>query len=553
MALAGGLLMLTGCNKKLSKFESDYFTTTPTPMETVGQNVPATVTGHIPAKFMVKNAKVTTTPVLKWSSGEAKGERTVIQGEDVRDNGQVVSYKNGGTVQIPFIVAYEPGMAQSDLWLEFEVDQNGKIYALPQVKVGRGVIATSTLASAATVNPAIAKDSFQKVVNEKFTANINFLVNQANIRNSETSSDAYKALNAQLKEAAAAPDREIAGLTINSYASPEGTYEFNEQLAQKREASTTTLLENQLKKDKISDFGELTSSFTPEDWEGFQQLLEKSNIQDKELILAILQMHKDPAEREKEIRNLSSVFNEIKEQIRPQLRYSRIVASINVLGKSDQELVELFNKDPQKLTVDEMLYVATLTNDNAKKMDVYEKVCQQFPTDFRGFNDLGATQFAMRDYSGAKQSFEKALRLNPQSKEAEMNLGLLAMLNNDMNRAGTLLGGAAALPEAGDALGVYYLSQGDLNKALSSFGSAKTNNAALAQILAKDYQSARNTLAAISNPDATTYYLAAVLGARTGSENMVMTNLRQAIRLDSSILSKARKDLEFANYNLNSL
>ena len=510
MALAGGLLMLTGCNKKLSKFESDYFTTTPTPMETVGQNVPATVTGHIPAKFMVKNAKVTTTPVLKWSSGEAKGERTVIQGEDVRDNGQVVSYKNGGTVQIPFIVAYEPGMAQSDLWLEFEVDQNGKIYALPQVKVGRGVIATSTLASAATVNPAIAKDSFQKVVNEKFTANINFLVNQANIRNSETSSDAYKALNAQLKEAAAAPDREIAGLTINSYASPEGTYEFNEQLAQKREASTTTLLENQLKKDKISDFGELTSSFTPEDWEGFQQLLEKSNIQDKELILAILQMHKDPAEREKEIRNLSSVFNEIKEQILPQLRYSRIVASINVLGKSDQELVELFNKDPQKLTVDEMLYVATLTNDNAKKMDVYEKVCQQFPTDFRGFNDLGATQFAMRDYSGAKQSFEKALRLNPQSKEAEMNLGLLAMLNNDMNRAGTLLGGAAALPEAGDALGVYYLSQGDLNKALSSFGSAKTNNAALAQILAKDYQSARNTLAAISNPDATTYYLAAV-------------------------------------------
>lgn len=553
MALAGGLLMLTGCNKKLSKFESEYFTTTPTPMETVGQNVPATVTGHIPAKFMVKNAKVTTTPVLKWSSGEAKGERTVIQGEDVRDNGQVVSYKNGGTVQIPFIVAYEPGMAQSDLWLEFEVDQNGKIYALPQVKVGRGVIATSTLASAATVNPAIAKDSFQKVVNEKFTANINFLVNQANIRNSETSSDAYKALNAQLKEAAAAPDREIAGLTINSYASPEGTYEFNEQLAQKREASTTTLLENQLKKDKISDFGELTSSFTPEDWEGFQQLLEKSNIQDKELILAILQMHKDPAEREKEIRNLSSVFNEIKEQILPQLRYSRIVASINVLGKSDQELVELFNKDPQKLTVDEMLYVATLTNDNAKKMDVYEKVCQQFPTDFRGFNDLGATQFAMRDYSGAKQSFEKALRLNPQSKEAEMNLGLLAMLNNDMNRAGTLLGGAAALPEAGDALGVYYLSQGDLNKALSSFGSAKTNNAALAQILAKDYQSARNTLAAISNPDATTYYLAAVLGARTGSENMVMTNLRQAIRLDSSILSKARKDLEFANYNLNSL
>ena len=134
-----------------------------------------------------------------------------------------------------------------------------------------------------------------------------------------------------------------------------------------------------------------------------------------------------------------------------------------------------------------------------------------------------------------------------------MNLGLLSMLEGNMQQANEQLGAAAGIPEAGDALGVYYLQRGDLSKALTSFAGAKTNNAALAQILAKDYATARTTLSAIAEPDATTYYLAAVLGARTGSENMVITNLRQAIRLDSSLLGRARNDLEFARYNLNAL
>ncbi len=553
LGLAAAMVVMTGCNKKLSKFESDFFNTTPRPIETVGSNVPATVTGRIPAKFMVKNAKVTATPVLRWDGGEAQGEPTVFQGEDVRANGQVVGYADGGVVQIPYSAEYEPGMAQSDLWLQFQVDQKGKMYALPDVKVGNGVIATSTLASAKTVTPAVAKDNFQKVIKELYSANIHFLINQANVRTSQTSSQQYIDLQKELRAAAAAPDREITGVEINSFASPEGSYDFNEKLAAQREKNTTAVVEGQLKKDKIQEFGELTSSFTPEDWEGFQQLVEKSNIQDKELILSVLKMYKDPEEREREIRNLSSVFNELADQILPQLRYSRIVASVNVIGKSDQEMVDLFNNEPSKLNVDEMLYLATLTNDNSKKMEVYNRVCEQFPQDYRGFNDLGMTQYVAGDYRAAKANFEQALRLNPQSKEAEMNMGLISMLEGDMDAAAQRLGAAASVPEAGDALGVYYLTQGDLNKAVSSFGSAKTNNAALAQILAKDYTAARSTLSAISNPDATTYYLAAVLGARTGSENMVMTNLRHAVKLDPSMLQRARKDLEFANYSLGSL
>lgn len=553
LALGVAVVGMTGCSKKLGQFKSDFFTTVPTPLETVGENVPGTITGKIPAKFMVKNAKVTATPVITWDNGESAAQPVMIQGENVRANGQVVNYKEGGTVTIPFNVAYQAAMAKSDLYLDFAVDQNGKMYALPRVKVGYGVVATSTLASAKTVTPAVAKDNFQRVINEKYSADIHFLINQANIRANQTDKSDYIDLNKRLQEANSAANQEIAGITVNSYASPDGNLNFNTQLAEKREANTTKYMENQLKKDKITEFGELTSSFTPEDWEGFQKLVEKSNIQDKELILSVLKMYPDPEQREQEIRNLSSVFNELADQILPQLRYSRVMASINVIGKSDQELIQLFNTNPKELTVDEILYIATLTDDNTKKMEVYNKAAELYPKDYRTFNDLGLTQYVAGDYAGAKSNFEHALRLNPSAKEPEMNLGLISMVNHDYSKAQEQIGAAAGVPEAADALGVYYLTQGDLAKAVRTFGDSKTNNAALAQILSQDYSAAKSTLASIKSPDATTYYLTAILGARTNNENMVMSNLRQAVKLDKSLLNRAKSDLEFAKYNLSYL
>ena len=558
--LAAGVLVLglTGCSKKLGQFKSDYFSTVPTPLETVGEMVPGTVKANIPSKFMVKNAKVSATPVIQWATGagsygEPSATPVIFQGEDVRANGQVVNYANGGMVNIPFSIKYTPEMAKSNLFLDFTVDQNGKIYSLPRVKVGEGVVATSTLASAKTVTPAVAKDNFQKVISEKYTADIHFLINQANIRANQTSKTDYIDLNKKLMEANAAPNQEIAGITINSYASPEGSLEFNTSLAEKREANTTKLVEGQLKKDKITEFGELTASFTPEDWEGFQQLVEKSNIQDKDLILSVLKMYPDPVEREREIRNLSSVFNELADQILPQLRYSRVMATINTLGKSDQELLNLFNTDPTKLTEEEMLYLATLTDDNMKKMEVYNTAAELHSKDYRTYNNLGMTQYVAGDYDGALANFDYAHRLNPQAKEPEMNLGLISMLKNDYAKANELFGAAAGVPEAADAMGVYYLQQGDLQKAIRSFGDMKTNNAALAQILNKNYTEARDILGAIKAPDATTYYLSAVLGARTNNQNMVMNNLRQAVKLDQSMLKRAQNDLEFAKFDLSYL
>lgn len=541
---------LTGCSKKLGQFKSEYFTTDPTPLETVGDKVPAVITANIPPKFMVKNAQVTVTPVIKWEGGSVESAPSLIQGEEARANGQAVSYTNGGTVRIPFNVNYQPAMAQSELYLNFNVDQNGKQYVLPQVKVGYGVIATSTLASAKTVAPAIAKDKFQKVITENYSADIHFLINQANIRANQTSKSDYIDLNKKLIEANSAKDKEIASVTINSFASPEGSLEFNTQLAEKREKNTTNLMENQLKKDKITEFGELTSSFTPEDWEGFKKLVEKSNIQDKELILGVLSMYPDPEKREKEIRNLSSVFNELAEQILPQLRYSRVQATINVLGKSDEELISLYNSNPDKLTVDEMLYIATLTDDNMKKMEIYNKAAETFPNDYRTYNNLGAAQFAYGDYDAARANIAHAGTLNPGAKEVEMNQGLFSLIDNDMQSANAHFGAASGVPELNDALGVYYLSQGDVNRAVSTFGNARTNNAALAKILAHDYSGAQTVLSEIVSPDATTYYLTAVLGARTGNDAMVMSNLRQAIQLNRDMRARAKADMEFAKFNL---
>ncbi|WP_301707140.1 tetratricopeptide repeat protein, partial [uncultured Duncaniella sp.] len=284
--------------------------------------------------------------------------------------------------------------------------------------------------------------------------------------------------------------------------------------------------------------------------EGFQKLVAASNIQDKDLILSVLSMYKDPEQREREIRNLSSVFDQLAEEILPQLRYSRITASVNVIGKSDEQLNKAFNTDPSTLTVDELLYTATLTDDLKRKGAIYTTATRLFPNDYRGFNNLGKVQYQQGDYDAAMASFKKAARINANAPESQMNQGLVALVNDDYRAANTAFGKAAGLNELSPALGLLYLKQGDVKAAVKAFGNDKSNNAALAQILNKDYNAAKGTLAAIANPDATTYYLMAVLGARTGNEQMVTSNLRQAIKLDRKYATQAANDLEFARYNI---
>ncbi|MCI9172389.1 lipopolysaccharide assembly protein LapB [uncultured Duncaniella sp.] len=551
--LIGSTVLLTGCNKKMNQFAADYFSTNPNPLEVVGTHVPATVTGHVPAKFFVKNATVTVTPVLVYGANEEKAASMTFQGEKVRGNNPVISYENGGTVTIPVNYVYQPAMQKSELYLNFEVQQKGKQYVLPRVKVANGVVATAALANAGTLTPATANDKFQRIINEKYSADIHFLINQANLRKSELDSDEVLRLHRDLRAAAGDDRRQIEEINIESYASPEGSLEFNTKLAQNRETNTSSYLTKQLKKDNVTEFGELTANFTPEDWEGFQKLVAASNIQDKDLILSVLSMYKDPEQREREIRNLSSVFDQLAEEILPQLRYSRITANVNVIGKSDDELNKAYDTDPSTLTVDELLYTATLTDDLNRKKAVYTAATRLFPNDYRGYNNLGKVLYQQGDYDAAMASFKKAARLDANAPESQMNQGLVALVNDDYRAANTAFGKAAGLSDLSPALGLLYLKQGDVKAAVKAFGNDKSNNAALAQILNKDYSAAKSTLAAIPTPDATTYYLMAVLGARTGNEQMVTSNLRQAVKLDRNYATQAANDLEFARYNISSV
>jgi tetratricopeptide (TPR) repeat protein len=546
-------LMLSSCGKKLGQFSSDYFSVNPNPLEVVGEKVPGTVTGKIPANFFVKDAQVTVTPYLVFNDTEVASQSYSFQGEKVRGNAPVVSYDYGGTVTIPVSYLYQTDMAKSELELAFNVTQGSKQYTLPRIKVADGVIATAALANAATVTPAVAPDAFQRVINEKYAADIMFLINMANVRANQLNTDAMTELQKELVAANGDTARVIQEINIKSYASPDGSYDFNNKLAGDREANTKTYLQGQLKKDKITEFGELTAQFTAEDWEGLQQLVSQSNIQDKELILSVLSMYQDPEQREQELRNLSNVFESLADEILPKLRYSRITASIDVIGKSDSEINSLFDTNPSALSVEEILYAATLTDDNSRRLKIYETAASLYPNDYRTWNDLGMAQYVAKDYSTAKSSFTKAASLAPTSSEAQMNLGLMELLDGNYTNANKYFGSAAGQEGLGDALGVYYLKLGDNAAAVRAFGDSKSNNAALAQILTKDYTKAKSTLAGITSPDATTYYLTAILGARTNNESMITSNLRQAIKLDSSLASKAASDLEFANFNLSSV
>ena len=554
LALAmGAMLVMTGCSKKMGQFKADYFTTNPNPLEVVGTSVPATVSGNIPAKFFKKNAEVTVTPVLVYAGTESTSAPVAFQGEKVRGNASVINYNRGGNMTIPVNFAYTPDMMKSELYLNFDVKQGKKQYVLPRVKIADGVIATAALADAGSVNPALAPDKFQRIINEKYKADILFLINVANLRENQLNSDAMKAWNEAVRNANADTSRVIEELNISSFASPDGPYAFNTQLAEKREKNTKGYLEKTLAKENITEFGELTAQFTPEDWEGFQKLVEASNIQDKDLILSVLKMYKDPEVRDREIRNMSNVFDELAKTILPQLRYSRLTASINVIGKSDAEINQYFNTNPSALNVDELLYAATLTEDNGRKMKIYEAATRIYPQDFRGFNNLGMTQYIAKNYAAAQKSFQQAAKLAPQSAEAQMNLGLVSLLNQDYAAANRSFGNAGGLKELNDALGVFYLKQGDAAAAVKAFGDSKSNNAALSQILTKDYSKAKNTLSAVKNPDATTYYLMAILGARTNNSQMLSSNLAQAIKLDNSFAKIAANDLEFAKFNISNL
>ena len=546
--LLAAILAFSSCSNKLKPLAEEYIKAEPQPLEAIGGKVPVTINATIPAKWFNKKAVVTITPVLRYQGGEAWGTAYTYQGEKVKGNNQVIPYKECANVTMKSSFTYKPEMKKSELYLTFDAKIKNKTVKLPDVKIGEGVLATSELADAATANAAIAADKFQRIIKEAHDASIMFLIQQAELRSKELKKDEISEWKDLVKNADEAPNQNVA-IEIQAYASPDGGVELNTGLAERREKNTDKYLAKELKKMKVD--APVDAKYTAQDWEGFQELVSKSNIQDKDLVLRVLSMYSDPEQREKEIKNISSVFSTLAEEILPQLRRSRLVANIEIIGKSDDEISALAKNDPKALNVEEILYAATLTNNDAEKTAIYNKASELYPNDYRTWNNVGMMAFRAGDLAKAEQMFNKAnsVKNNP---ESNMNLGLIALTKGDQAKAQQLFGSASGVAELSEALGVLYLEQGEWAKAANSFGSVKSNNAALAQILTKDYNKASQTLNAVPNADATTSYLKAIVAARTNDANGVVSNLKDAIAKDGSLKKEAAIDLEFAKYATNS-
>lgn len=537
------LVILSSCGAKLRPLTADQAKAEPQPLELVGGKVPGTVHLTFPAKWFPKNAELTVIPVIRYQGGEKWGAETTFQGEKVQGNERVVPYREGSNSTVTFSIPYQPAMAKSELYLSFKGKQGKKIVPLPDLKVGDGVVATEALATIAGVTPMTAPDGFQRIIQEAYDANIMFQIQQANVRATELNKDEVQEWQHTVQNAKETTNQEVS-VEVQAYASPDGGQELNEKLSASRERNTTSALKSRFKKEKLQDVA-IDAHYTAQDWEGFKELVEKSDFQDKDLVLRVLSMYPDPEQREREIKNISSVFSKLAEEVLPKLRRSRLVANVKIIGRSDEEIQKTLKEYPSALSVEELLYAATLIDDSQQQESIYKITVQKYGNDYRAYNNLGSIYLQRGDYAAAKSWFERALQ-KKDNAESKVNLGLLALNDGDVAKATSLIAQGSTLPGVGQVLGYLYLSQGDYAKAETTYGDYASNNAAVAQILNRNYSKALATLSAVAKPNALTEYLRAIIGARTNDASSAVAALQKAVMLDPSLRTQIANDLEFA-------
>ncbi len=543
------VLVLSSCSSKMKDMKPEFFTATPEVLEVIGNEVPVTIDGKFPAKFFNKKAVLTITPVLKYKDGEAIAESSTFQGENIRGNDKTISYENGGNFRMRMTFDYTPQMEKAELYLRFSVNKGNKTTTLPEVKIADGCIATSQLyrQTVTTANIAWCEDAFQRVIKQAKEANILFLIQQTNLRMSELKNNEVKEFKNTLKDIAADyVNKVLDDVEISSYASPDGNFDLNDNLAIGRGDNAAKFVKNELKKAKLD--GYVDNEYTAEDWEGFKELVSKSELPDKELILRVLSMYGDPEERETQIKNISSVYKELADDILPKLRRARITLNYQLIGRSDTQIREQYEADPNELSIEEILYSSMLTEDIKKIEEIFNTAIKLYPTDHRAYNNLGVLAYNRGDYNTAASYFAKAGNADNTAPEIKINLGYLDLMQGNTAAAESNITTGAKAKAGDEALGNLYIAQGLYGRATSQFGDSKTNSAALAQLLNKEYSKARNTIENIANPDAITQYIKAVLGARTSNIAFVYDGLKEAIKLDPSLAQKAANDLEFRKY-----
>lgn len=549
--LALAVSVLAGCNplKKMQKNAGLInYEVTPEVLETHGGQVAVNIKGVFPAKYFDKNTTAEAIPVLVYEGGETAFEKVALQGEKIVANSEVISY-TGDNFNYNSKVAYKDGMKKSELMLRVTATRKGKSVNFDPVKLADGVIATSTLTEAST-KPVMLKDNYVRIIPESKMADIHYLINKADIRSTELKAEDLQLLRAYINTVNETENLQFTGAAISSYASPDGKTDLNDKLSKTRGVSADKLLQTDFAKiEDAKKDGFFSSLTTAEDWDGFKTEVEASTIQDKDLILRVLSMYSDPDVREREIKNLAVAFEALKTDILPKLRRSKLIVNVNKVGRSNEEILAQAKADPKVLSLEEMLYAATLTTDANEQLAFYQAAFAGYPQCFRAANNIGYTYIKLGKPDEAIAAFEKASALQ-NNDLVKNNLGYAYILKGDMPKAeGYFTSMTAATADSKFALGMIAVTKGEYDQAVNYFGTEASYNLGHALILKKDYTKAKAILDQVTpTKNGKVSYLKAVLGARMDDREYMLNNLREAVGFSAAWKAYAKTDLEFAKY-----
>ncbi len=519
-------------------------------LETHAGMVKVQIKGTFPAKYFDKNTIVEATPVLVYEGGETALKSVKLQGEKVLENNEVINYV-GDNFNYNDEFAFVEGMRKSELVLRVKATRKTTSLDFDPIKLADGVIATSTLVEV-QAKPGMIADAFKRIIPENKSADIHYVINRAELRKTELSSDDVKMLQDYIKMVNSTENLVFKGTTVSSYASPDGKFDLNEKLAGKRSEAASGFVKKTMETEKVADVTNpefITSKYTAEDWDGFKTAVEASTIQDKELILRVLSMYSDPAVRETEIKNMSAAFEVLAEEILPKLRRSQLIVNVDKIGRTDEQILELAKSDIKVLGLEEMLYAATLTQDANEQLGFYEAAAEAVPKCFRAHNNVGYTYIKLGKPAEAMAAFEKAKALQ-NNDVIKNNMGYAALMQNDLVKADEYFNSLAA-PTADSkfGLGIIALKKGEYDKAVNLLGTEPSFNLALALLLKGDVNRAKTTLESMEpckcgRPS----YLKAVVGARLDDADYTMNNLREAVGYNEKWKAVASTDLEFAKF-----
>jgi tetratricopeptide (TPR) repeat protein len=545
-------VLMTGCsglNKMKKNAGLVKYEVTPQVLQTDAGVVPVAIKGVFPAKYFDKKTTVTATPVLTYEGGETPYSEVVLQGESVQGNNTSVSY-SGDNFSYSGTVPYKDAMKVSKLVLKAKAVRGKKSLDFDPVPLADGVIATSTLVMKHGKTISM-KDNFVRIVPENQMADINYIINRSEIRPTELKAEDVIALKNYIKAVSADPNFMLKSAAVSSYASPDGKFDMNEKLSGNRGTAADKFIKNEFAKIEVAKTaGFFDSKTTAEDWEGFKAEVEKSTLQDKDLILRVLSMYSDPEVREREIKNMSAAFESLKTDILPRLRRSKMIINVDKIGRTDEQILAQAKSDPKVLSLEEMLYAGTLTTDANEKLAFYTAALEAYPKCIRAANNIGVSLIALEKNDEAITALIKAQAID-NNDVVKNNLGAAYMAKGDLVKAAELYKSmATATAESKFGLGVIAITEGKYDDAVNLLGTEPCFNLALAHLLKKDANKAKLTLDSMKEmcKCGSPSYLKAVVGARLDNRDYMLNGLREAVGFDAKWKAYAKTDLELAKY-----